>query len=67
MGTPELIWRKSSRSPNNGPNCVEVADLPGGQKVVRNSRYPEMVLPAFTPGEWKAFIEGVQNNEFPVL
>jgi Domain of unknown function (DUF397) len=56
-------WVKSSLSFANG-NCVEVANLPGGEVGVRNSRdIPGGVL-RFTPDEWHAFIGGVRNGEF---
>jgi hypothetical protein len=57
-------WVKSSLSFANG-NCVEVADLSGGEIGVRNSRWPNTgsVL-RFTPDEWHAFIGGVRNGEF---
>jgi len=59
----EPAWFKSSYSYANG-NCVEVRKQPNGQVEVRNSRFPYLRLPAFTPGEWDAFIAGVNNGEF---
>jgi hypothetical protein len=56
-------WVKSSLSFANG-NCVEVADLPGGEIGVRNSRDAEGPVLVFTPGEWHAFIGGVRKGEF---
>jgi hypothetical protein len=58
-----LKWVKSSLSFANG-NCVEVADLSGGEIGVRNSRHPEGPVLHFTPGEWQAFIGGAHNGEF---
>ena len=57
------VWVKSSLSFANG-NCVEIADLPGGNVAVRNSRKPEGPVLRFTPDEWHAFIGGVRNGEF---
>ena len=57
------MWVKSSLSFANG-NCVEIADLPGGNVAVRNSRKPEGPALRFTPDEWHAFIGGVRNGEF---
>ena len=68
-GTPEAapltgaIWVKSSLSFANG-NCVEVANLPGGNVAVRNSRKPGGPVLRFTPGEWHAFLGGVRKGEF---
>jgi len=56
-------WMKSSMSFANG-NCVEVADLPGGQIGIRNSRDAAGPVLAFTPDEWQAFLIGVRRGEF---
>jgi hypothetical protein len=56
-------WIKSSLSFANG-NCVEVADLRGGEVGVRNSRDLAGPVLRFTPDEWHAFIGGVRNGEF---
>jgi hypothetical protein len=56
-------WIKSSLSFANG-NCVEVADLQGGEIGVRNSRDSTGPVLAFTQDEWHAFIGGVRNGEF---
>jgi hypothetical protein len=56
-------WVKSSLSFANG-NCVEVADLSGGEIGVRNSRHPKGAVLRFTPDEWHAFIGGAHNGEF---
>jgi Domain of unknown function (DUF397) len=60
---PDSGWVKSSLSFANG-NCVEVKDLPGGGIGVRNSRYPDGPVLAFTLEEWHAFLGGVRNGEF---
>ncbi len=56
-------WIKSSLSFANS-NCVEVANLPGGQVGVRDSKDTEGPVLRFTPDEWNAFLGGVQNGEF---
>jgi Domain of unknown function (DUF397) len=61
--TKSDTWVKSSLSFANG-NCVEVADLLGGEIGVRNSRDSAGPVLRFTPGEWRAFIGGVRNGEF---
>jgi hypothetical protein len=58
-----VTWRKSSCS-NGQYNCVEVADLNGGHRAVRDSKNPAGPALIFTPAEWAAFTVGVRNGEF---
>jgi len=60
----EAVWKKSSRSGNNGGNCVEVAANLPGIIAVRDSKNPNGPALAFTPGEWRAFLGGVKLGEF---
>ncbi len=59
----EAHWVKSSASFSNG-NCVEVAHLPDGRVGVRHSQDPRGPVLSFTPGEWRAFLDGARNGEF---
>lgn len=68
MSTPDLsraVWRKSTRSGDNGGQCVEVAMLDGGYVALRDSKDkgagPVLV---FTASEWEAFIAGAVAGEF---
>jgi hypothetical protein len=54
-------WRKSTRSDSNG-QCVEWADV-DGSVAVRDSKNPNGPALIFTPGEWRAFVEGVKDGE----
>jgi hypothetical protein len=60
-----VAWRKSSYSNGQGGNCVEVADLADGGRLVRDTkdqgRGPVL---RFTESEWQAFVLGVRGGEF---
>ena len=58
-----LTWRKSTRSVGNG-NCVEAAKLSNGHLLIRDSKDKTGPMLAFTPSEWRAFIDGVKDGEF---
>jgi hypothetical protein len=60
-GNRALTWRKSSRSGNNGGQCIEVA-APGNLVAVRDSKNPEGHCLAFTPGAWRAFAARIKNQ-----
>jgi hypothetical protein len=45
-------------------NCVEVADLPGGELGVWNSKDIEGPVLRFIPDEWHAFLGGIRNGKF---
>jgi hypothetical protein len=57
-------WRKSTLSGSDGGNCVEVANLSGGHRGVRDSKNPTGPALVFTLSEWNAFIGGVKDGEF---
>ncbi|MGW4640337.1 DUF397 domain-containing protein [Sphaerisporangium sp. NPDC004334] len=59
-------WRKSAYSNPSG-NCVELAELPGGEVAVRNSRHPSGPALIYSRGEIAAFIQGAKNGEFDDL
>lgn len=56
-------WRKSRYSANE-VNCVEVADLDGGGRAVRDSKNPTGPVLTFTATEWAAFTAGVRAGQF---
>ncbi|WP_326635368.1 DUF397 domain-containing protein [Streptosporangium sp. NBC_01755] len=59
-----LTWRKARRSSADGGDCVEVADLSGGGRAVRDSKDPGGPVLRFTSKEWGAFVAGVKADEF---
>jgi hypothetical protein len=56
-------YTKSSRSSASG-NCVEVADLDGGHRAVRDSKHPAGPALIVTPAQWAAFTAGIRTGEF---
>jgi hypothetical protein len=57
-------WRTSSYSGPTG-NCVEVAELPGGDHVVRDTKdHGTGPVLRLTGGAWAAFTAGVRAGEF---
>lgn len=69
MTNPSLdgaIFRKSSRSGQNG-DCVEVATNLHGIVAVRDTKDkghgPVLI---FTPAEWDAFVGGTKDGEFDI-
>jgi hypothetical protein len=57
------VWRKSSYSDNS--HCVEVADLPDGGRLVRDTKLGEdSPILRYTAAEWRAFIAGIKSGEF---
>lgn len=59
-----LTWYKSSLSGANTDNCVEVANLSGGGRTVRDSKNPNGSMLNFSSDGWRAFIGGVRSGEF---
>lgn len=58
-GTGALNWRKSSRSGNNGGDCVEVADA-AGAVLVRDTKDRDGGTLAFTSAAWASFTASLQ-------
>lgn len=61
----DLTWWKSTFSNGNGGGCVEVADVPGGGRAVRDTKLGE-ASPVlwYTEDECKAFLAGVRDGQF---
>ncbi|MEV0345569.1 DUF397 domain-containing protein [Nonomuraea sp. NPDC050680] len=67
MDLSAAVWRKSSRSSDNGGQCVEVAVNLPGVVAVRDSKDPEGPKLIFAPAEWRAFIAGLKSGDFALL
>jgi hypothetical protein len=57
------VWRKSSRSNGQGGNCVEVSTV-DTIVGVRDSKDPSGPVLTFSPGDWRAFVEAINDGEF---
>ncbi|HEX6527657.1 MAG TPA: DUF397 domain-containing protein [Streptosporangiaceae bacterium] len=63
-------WRKSSYSGNTGGNCVEVAAVASHEVgstcvcTVRDSKYPDGLMLAFSIQEWRKFATNVKAGLF---
>ncbi|MEU8130014.1 DUF397 domain-containing protein [Micromonospora sp. NPDC049049] len=56
------VWRKSTRSGDNGGACVEVADNLPDIVAVRDSKDQAGPALTFCPTAWCAFVGGARNN-----
>ncbi|MPZ61919.1 MAG: DUF397 domain-containing protein [Propionibacteriales bacterium] len=63
---PGATWLKSRYSGAQG-NCVELARLPTGEVMMRNSRDPDGPALVYTGAELAAFIAGAKDGEFDGL
>ncbi|MGW4462975.1 DUF397 domain-containing protein [Micromonospora sp. NPDC004704] len=53
-------WRKSTRSGDNGGDCVEIADNLTDIVAVRDSKDQAGPVLAFHPYAWSAFVSSVK-------
>ncbi|MET8370770.1 DUF397 domain-containing protein [Micromonospora profundi] len=56
------VWRKSTRSGDNGGNCVEVATNLHAIVAVRDSKGDGGQALVFTPGSWQRFVIAVRAS-----
>jgi ABC-type amino acid transport substrate-binding protein len=57
-------WRKSSKSGNNGGNCVEVARSLRGIVAVRDSKNPDGPKLIVSPVGWRTFMASVKAGRY---
>ncbi|MEU5668911.1 DUF397 domain-containing protein [Micromonospora sp. NPDC047762] len=55
------VWRKSTRSGDNGGNCVEVATNVPGVVAVRDSKHIDGPTLCFEHRAWLTFIAAVNS------
>ena len=56
MDVTGALWRKSTKSGNNGGDCVEVADNLPGRVLVRDTKDRDGGTLTFEPAAWAAFV-----------
>lgn len=57
----QLSWQVSSYTGNSG-NCVEVAALPAGGRVVRDTKDRDGDVVALGASQWAAFLAKVRHG-----
>jgi hypothetical protein len=62
-GVDGAQWRKSTRSGDNGGNCVEVARNLPGVVAVRDAKDRGGPVLTFSPADWQAFTAGLKAGE----
>jgi hypothetical protein len=61
-----MQWRKATASNPSG-NCLELAELAGGQIALRNSRFPTGPVLLGTRAAIAAFVHAARNGELDDL
>ena len=59
----DLKWIKSSYSGAQSNNCVEIAALPSGDRVVRDSKNPNGAVLELTAGQWAELAKSLLRQE----
>jgi hypothetical protein len=59
MKPSEAVWRKASRSTENGGNCVELASV-GGLIAVRDSKDPDGVRVVLRRRDFWCLVEALR-------
>ncbi|WP_328386159.1 DUF397 domain-containing protein [Streptomyces sp. NBC_00400] len=66
MKSQEIVtqFKKSSFSQGDQQECVEVAEVAGGGRAVRDSKEPDRGTQFHAPGAWAAFVGAVKAGTF---
>ncbi|MDG9676471.1 DUF397 domain-containing protein [Micromonospora sp. DH14] len=61
-----VAWHISTRSPDNGGNCVEAGPVldGSGRVAVRDSKDRAAATLVYPAGGWMAFVNGVKDGDF---
>ncbi|MFG3555355.1 DUF397 domain-containing protein [Micromonospora sp. NPDC047557] len=64
--TPHVAWHISTRSPDNGGNCVEAGPVldGSGRVAVRDSKDRAAATLLYGVSGWAAFVNGVKDGRF---
>ncbi|MEV4763028.1 DUF397 domain-containing protein [Micromonospora taraxaci] len=63
---PNVAWHVSTRSPDNGGNCVEAGPVldGSGRVAVRDSKDRAAATLVYSADRWTAFVVGVKDGAF---
>ncbi|MEU8180939.1 DUF397 domain-containing protein [Micromonospora sp. NPDC049044] len=63
---PNVAWHVSTRSPDNGGNCVEAGPVldGSGRVAVRDSKDRAAATLVYGAAGWTAFVAGVKDGAF---
>ncbi|MET8159500.1 DUF397 domain-containing protein [Sphaerisporangium sp. NPDC005289] len=67
MDLDAAVWRKSSRSSDNGGQCVEVADNLPGVVAVRDSKVSDGPRLVADHSGWRTFIGSIKAGKIVLL
>ncbi|MEV4379488.1 DUF397 domain-containing protein [Streptosporangium sp. NPDC049644] len=56
-------WRKSTLSGDDASNCVEIANLSGNHRAIRDSKNPTGPALILTPAAWSTFAGSIKNGD----
>ena len=58
------VWRKASYSNGGGGDCVEIADMEGGNHLVRDSKHVAGPVLVVSRSEWVVFVASIRSGDF---
>jgi hypothetical protein len=62
MDLSSLLWRKATRSADNGGHCVEVASTPS-TILIRDSKDPEGPKLSMTHRDFRRFTDAIKTRQ----